>query len=229
MRSIGAIVAASAAVVLCAGSAQAGPDWIEGEFDAGSTLSTAQQIVGVGELLVLFGSLSAGSPFGGLRSAPDYEDMYLLQIASPTLFSFTVGSANFDPQLFLFNITLPGEALGLLANNDTPMSNLPRLTSPATDATGAMVLLPGAYALGVSGVGRVPVSPTGPIFFFGSPTEVSGPDGPGGINPLSGWTGVGDVGDYEIRLEAVTWYNIPAPASGSLLLGGWMLARRRRR
>lgn len=227
MRSLCACVAASAAVVLVAGAAQAGPDWIEGAIDAGSTLETAQPIIGVGELNSISGTLSAGSPFG--PGGPDYEDMYLLRISSPSTFSFTVGDAQFDPQLFLFNVTLPGEALGLLANNNSIESPLPILSGPATDGSGAMVLLPGVYALGVSGVGRVPVSNTGPIFFFGSPTEVSGPDGQGGTNPLSDWTGEGQTGTYFINVEGVDWYNVPSPAGGSLLLGGWLLARRRRR
>ncbi len=228
MRSICACVAASAAVVLIAGSAQAGPDWIEGAIDAGSTLETAQPITGTGPITSISGTLSAGSPFGP-GGGPDYEDMYLLRISAPSTFSFTVGEAEFDPQLFLFNVTLPGQALGLLANNNTPSGLLPILTGSATDGSGAMVLLPGVYALGVSGVGRVPVSNTGPLFFFASPTEVSGPDGAGGINPLSDWTGEGQTGTYFIDVEGVTWYDVPAPASGSLLLGGLMLARRRRR
>jgi hypothetical protein len=155
--------------------------------------------------------------------------MFLLRISTPMAFSFTVADAEFDPQLFLFNITLPGQALGLLANNDTAFGDLPILTSPSTDGSGAMVLLPGEYALGVSGLGRVPVSPTGPIFFFGSSTEISGPDGPGGINPLSGWTGQGQTGTYEIHLRGVDWYDVPSPASGAVLFGLAALARRRRR
>jgi hypothetical protein len=227
MLAIRGSIAAPAAVLLVAGCAFAGPDWIEGAIDAGPTLSTAQAIVGVGQLQTLAGTLSAGSGFGP-GVTPDLEDVYLLRITTPTSFSFTVANADFNPQLFLFNITLPGEALGLLANNDTPSGTRPVLTSPATDSTGAMVLLPGQYALGVSGFGRVPVSSTGPIFFFASSTEISGPDGPGGTNPLSGWTGNGETGTYLIELRGVDFYDVPAPASGSLLLGLAMLRRRRR-
>jgi hypothetical protein len=228
MLSIRRVVAAPAAVLLCACTALAGPDWIEGDTDAGATLETAQAIVGIGQLHVLIGELSLGSGVAA-GQVDDLEDLYLLRIATPMSFSFTVGQAAFNPQLFLFNITRPGEALGLLANDDQISSNLPLLTSPATDGTGAMVLLPGEYALGVSGFGRVPVSPTGPIFFFGSTTEISGPDGAGGINPLSGWTGPGQTGTYRIELSGVDWYNIPSPAAGAALLGMAGVLRRRRR
>lgn len=228
MRSRIGIVAALAAVSCFAAPSLAGPDWIEGAEDAGSTILTAQKIVGVGDLLRISGKLSLGSA-RGVVSLPDYEDLFLLTISQPTLFSFTVASANFDPQLFLFNITIPGEALGLLANNDTVLGNLPVLTSPATDGTGAMVLLPGSYALGVSGVGRVPVSLTGPIFNFASTTEVSGSDGVGGINPLYDWTGTGQTGGYEIDLVGCDYFDVPAPSACSLLLLGGALSARRRR
>lgn len=219
--------AAAMAAVVVPAAALAGPDWIE-QDDAGSVLTTAQQVVGVGSLARISGSLRRGTFFG--PGEDDLEDMYLIRIDQPTMFSLQVTGANFDPQLFLFNITLPGEAFGLLANNDTPSGAFPLLTTPATDATGAQVLLPGAYAVAVSGLGRVPVSDSGAIFNFASGTEVSGPDGPGGINPHTGWTGDGQVGDYVIRLMGVDWYDVPAPGSAAgLALGLTVLARRRRR
>ncbi len=229
MRSIGGLVTATAAVWFCAGHALGGPDWIEGGVDAGKTLVTARLILGAGPLKTISGQLGESAGGSQVSGDPDYEDLFLLTISEPTMFSFTTTSADFDPQLFLFNVTIPGEALGLLANNDTAFGNLPLLTSPATDGSGAMVLLAGTYALGVSGLGRVPVSSTGPIFNFYSPFEVSGPDGAGGINALYDWTGIGQMGTYNIHLDGVDWYDVPTPGGCSVLLGACVLAARRRR
>lgn len=233
MRMSMRALAALAAGVVGSGSALAGPDWIE-IGDAGSTLSTAQRVVGVGQLSRIVGTLSTSGIGVGDRAAAtgvdDFEDMYLIRIEVPSTFSFEVGSAAFNAQLFLFNITLPGEAFGLLASDDTAMSNAPLLTSPATDGTGAQVVLPGLYAVAISGFGRVPVSQSGPIFHFATPTEISGPDGPGGLNPLAGWTGIGQTGTYRLNVQGVDWVDIPAPSAGAAVLGGgaWIGRRRRR-
>lgn len=222
------------ALSVCASPALAGPDWIEGGFiggpDAGSILETAQPVTGVGQLTTIFGSLSSGTTIDGGVTQPDFEDMYLIRIDVPGTFRFEVTGAQFDAQLFLFNITLPGEAFGLLANKDTSTSNAPLLMRPATDGTGADVLLPGTYAIAISGGGRVPVSMTGEIFNFVSPTEISGPDGPGGLNPHIGWTGEGAVGTYAVEMTDIGYVAIPAPGTLAVLLGGaGGLARRRRR
>lgn len=223
-------LAAVAAGAVVSGPALAGPDWIE-TGDAGSTLATAQRVVGTAQLSRIIGTLSSGSTGIGNRrgTGPDYEDLYLIRITAPSSFSFQVGGAAFNAQLFLFNVTLPGEALGLLAADDTPVSNAPLLISPATDATGAQVVLPGVYAMGITGFGRVPVSSTGPIFSFASPTEISGPDGPGGTNPLMGWEGVGETGTYVVGVQGVDWVDIPAPASAMVLLLAGLCSRGRRR
>jgi len=233
MLSLGR-AAGAAALLFSSAAVYGGPDWVE-QGDAGSTIGSAQLVLGLGQIESIVGTLSsgtaAGTTIGDPGSPPDFEDVYLLRIETPGAFSFQVMNANFDPQLFLFNVTIPGEGLGLLANNDTPMSMLPFLTSPATDGTGATVLLPGVYALGVSGLGRVPVSRTGLIFNFASPTEVSGPDGLGGTNPLSGWTGVGQTGGYLVEMTGVGFFDIPAPGGAAVMLLGLGVTggRRRRR
>jgi MYXO-CTERM domain-containing protein len=219
-RTLSLCISALAASAPCA---LAGPDWVEGGTDAGSTLSTAQHTVGVGQILAISGSL------GGTRTA-DFEDMFLIQVTNPVTFHLTTSGAGFDAQLFLFNITQANEAFGLLANDNTPSGNIPVLTPMATDGTFASINNPGSYAIAIAGAGRYPVSVSGAIFFFASPTEVSGPDGPGGINPHIGWAGTGATGNYDIGVTGVGFYETPAPGAGALLaLAGSFAARRRRR
>ncbi|MFO0833153.1 MAG: hypothetical protein U0637_15075 [Phycisphaerales bacterium] len=204
--------------------AWAGPDWVE-VSDAGSTLASAQAVVGIGTPQRISGSLSAG------RGLQDLEDLYLIRIEQPSTFSFTMTGSEFDSQLYLFNVTLADQLFGLLSNN-----NLNNLTSEAsifqstaTDGTGAEVLMPGVYCLGITGAGRYPVGRNGAIFNQVTPTELSGPDGPSGINPLTGWAGDGASGSYEVVLVGAGYVNVPAPAS-ALVLGcvGVSVLRRRR-
>lgn len=214
-------------VVPCAlaTAAYAGPDWVE-MGDAGSSLATAQPIVGIGQPQRIEGNLSTG-----LFANGDYEDMYLLRIETPTSFSFDAGLSDFNTMLWLFNVTQAQEAFGLLANDDaSPNSTRSLIVGPgATDGSGALVVNPGVYALAITGFGRVPVSRTGNIFFLASNTEISGPDGPGGINPLQGWTGVGETGHYVIDLTGIGYVNVPAPGAGLVLAGAMACAARRRR
>jgi hypothetical protein len=203
-------------------SAYAGPDWVEGQ-DAGSSIPTAQPTIGVGSIHTISGELN------GTTLAPDFEDMYLIRVLDPVNFQMTVTGASFDPVLWIFNVTLPGEGFGLLANDNTNAGILPVLTPIATDLTGAKITLPGVYAVAISGSGRVPVSVNGPMYSFGSPTEVSGPDGSGGFLPLFGWSGPGQAGSYTIQATGVGFYDTPAPASAALLAMGGLLAARRRR
>lgn len=221
--------AAAASLALIASPASAGPDWIE-RGDAGSVLDTAQPVVGSqGRVRSISGVLSSGAGLFGDPPAPDLEDMYLIRITEPTNFSFVAASAQFNPRLYLFNVTLPGEALGLLANDDTSMGSGASLTGVATDGTGARVSLPGVYAIAICGFSRTPTSAGGSIFNLVSPTEVSGPDGPGGLLPHTGWAGMGEVGAYQIDLTGVDWYDVPAPGTGALaaLALGWSMRRRR--
>jgi hypothetical protein len=201
--------------------ATAGPEWIENR-DAGSLLATAQKTMGEGQLSSISGSLSLDL-LGG-----DLEDMYLLRIIDPVKFTMDM-DAEFDAQMFVFNVTLPGEAFGLLANDNTALGNQPFIGNSATDATGAAINLPGVYLIAVSGTGRNPVSLNGNIFNYGSSTEVSGPDGPGGINPHNGWTGDGPVGSYHISFTGAEFYDVPAPGAAALFAIAGMVGGQRRR
>ena len=201
----------------------AGPDWVEGG-DAGSTVGTAQYTFGVGQINSISGTL------GGTGLVPDFEDMYIVRVTTPMAFQMSLFGGNFDAQLFVFNITQANEAFGLLANDNTPAGNSPVLTNLATDGTGAKISFPGVYAVAISAAGRYPISLNGAIFNYTSPTEISGPDGPGGINPHIDWAGPGQAGSYQIQTIGVGFYDTPSPGSGAVLgMGALLLARRRRR
>jgi hypothetical protein len=213
------------AVMSIAPLALAGPDWVEGNTDAGSTAQTAQVILGVGALNTLAGSLSEG--FG----REDYEDVYLIRITEPAEFSFTLVNAQFDASMFLFNVTRAGEGFGLLGNLDSGFDDLrPTLTSFSNDGSGARVNQPGIYALAITAGGRRPVSDEGLIYSFGEDrTEISGPDGPGGRLPHKGWTGQGGSGVYRVDIFGATFVDVPTPGSAGLVALAAMGAGVRRR
>ncbi len=222
-----AFLALGLAIGLPASTALAGPDWLE-LGDAGSLIPTAQvpvRPVGAPALTSIAGTLSEGF------TQPDYEDVYLIRVLTPTLFTVRPAFADFDIVMYIFNITVNGEGYGLLANNDeSNTSTLSKITSQSTDGTNVILAFPGDYALAVAGAGRVPVSRTGAIFNLASNTEISGADGPGGLNPLTGWTGVGQTGRYGFTLEATDFPAVPAPSAAIALLAGvGALTNRRRR
>ncbi|MBM4109276.1 MAG: PEP-CTERM sorting domain-containing protein [Phycisphaerae bacterium] len=225
-----AMVRFCAGFVLCVagGNALAGPDWVE-LGDAGSFPDGAQVTVGQGNLGTISGTLSEG------LSDSDYEDLYFIRVTNPKTFKFDLRHAAFDTQVFIFEIGGDsGEgAFGLLGNNDGLLHGSPVMGSlidgPANDGSGARIYKPGLYLLAITGFGRVPMSYEGPIFRFDRPTEISGPDGYGGDDPLSHWYGRGAVGGYRIELEGVGFSQVPAPSAlAALGLAGALLARRRR-
>jgi hypothetical protein len=206
--------------------AVAGPDWIEGDDDAGSTAQTAQVILGTGALNTLAGSLSEG--FG----REDYEDVYLIRITDPAEFSFTLVNAQFDASMFLFNVTRAREGFGLLGNLDSGFEDVrPTLTSFSNDGSGARVNEPGIYALAITAGGRRPVSDAGLIYFFGEDrTEISGPDGQGGRLPHKGWTGEGGAGVYRVDIFGATFVDVPTPGTvGLIAFAALSVGARRRR
>lgn len=210
------------------GMVWAGPDWVE-KGDAGSIPGRAQRTIGTGELRSISGTLSEG------LSVPDYEDLYFIQVLNPTGFRFDLTRASFDTQVFIFEwYGYSSEfAFGLLGNDDGLVQGKPVMGSlidgPANDGSGARITKPGIYLLAITGYGRIPMGYSGPIFYFASRTEISGPDGKGGQDPLEGWEGRGAVGGYRIELEGVGFSHVPAPGATCLLALGWVLAWRRRR
>lgn len=209
-------------------TALAGPDWVE-KGDAGSTLGTAQVPVAPGAGVLTLRTIS-GSLQGSRGGSSDFEDLYYFRVTNASGFRIRPITSNFNAVLYLFNVTVNFEGLGLLANdNENVESFLPQLLPAATDGTGVLLTTPGNYVLAIAGSGRVPVSRTGAIFNFASPTEISGPDGPGGLNPLQGWTGDGATGDYSLSVEQGGFPTIPAPGALALLAAVATGSLRRRR
>ena len=195
----------SLAIALAFGaSAFAGPEWME-MGESGSVPGNAQATTGNGALAKISGTLSgpgAGPKLGAPGATGDFQDMYLIKIVDPLNFRATTlpglnGGAEFDAQLFLFT----PDGLGLVANLDaTAGTTDPLLLPDANDGTGAIIDAPGLYLLAISGFPSFPRSINGPIFEFDLFQETSGPDGNGGSQPIIGWNGPGQFGQYEIAL-----------------------------
>jgi hypothetical protein len=202
-------------------SAWAGPDWEE-ICDAGSSVGFAQPVSGGGSSVRSIRGRLGACPVAG-SEGPDLEDVFLIFIDDPSQFcaktvpkgesalccsvcppdcDSAIQGSNFNTQLWLFK----ADGTGLLGNDDElgGPPGLSRMGNAATDASGAAVTTPGLYYLAISGGRqRDPISIGGPIFNQASPFEVSGPDGPGGAQPLNAWNGPGVQGDYEIFLCGV--------------------------
>lgn len=230
MRRVLELCAALAMLVVAGGSfALGGPAYTEPPSDAGdrkSSAADASAFIGAG---TISGTLSGTGMVLGL---PDFEDMYVINIAAPGVWQASTspaagngrGFAEFDSVLWLFRFS---DERGLLANDDAfppPLAGGSRLTAAATDGTPLIIDAPGLYLLAISPRGRVPVDANGTALFnFGSPTEISGPDG--SQLPLAGWAGSPDAmlsGDYTIEI-------IPSPGSGAFALGVGLAFMRRRR
>ena len=218
------VISAVAAFVICPFS-QAGPEWIE-EDDAGSTTGSAQVIEtpGGGSLSRIQGSLNGPAVAGGRPGTVDFEDVYQIIVTDPPMFLIDYSDAKLDFALYLFKQSgLP--LLGSLDSIIPPMqpSIGPVLPAMSTDGTGVVLTAPGIYYLAISGNDRMPASALGPAFFFATPTEVSGPDGPGGMLPLTQWIGPGLTGDYDIMMiHGVSGAepSCPADIDGDGVVGG---------
>lgn len=198
---------ASVLVLLAAASAVAGPTFEEVP-DAGSSPSTAQPVSGAGTGGRIKGELTATA------DADDFEDMYLVCINDPNAFSATVDpmATDFDTQLWLFRL----DGTGILGN-DNNAAAFPtiysRLLPAANDGSGSAVTAPGLYLLAISSKANKPLSQGGPIFHDATVAgvEITGPDGPGGEQPISGWSHArGTVGGhYAINLTGVKPFEVP--------------------
>jgi hypothetical protein len=199
------------AALLFTSTAGAGAIWVEVP-DAGQLPATAQVTLGLGPLDFIQGTLAGNND----------EDMYLISIPNPTVFSATtVGQPGtlLDTQLFLFNAS----GLGIEANDDAFLGTL-RSSLPAGNPNAPTT--PGLYLLAISSFNNDPLSPGG-LNIFPNPSgvgETVGPTGPGGDLPVSSWNNLGtNQGTYQIALtgaEFVPETVIPEPTSVVLFAVG---------
>lgn len=213
LRRVSTVAVASLMVT----SAVAGPDYVEPPgMDAGSLPASAQGTGGFGTLRMIKGNLGVSAEAPG-----DFEDMFIIRIVDHVNFcARTVlvtdhvdccssmdpinptSSTNFNTQLFLFAL----DQKGVVANDDENVSSqLSKIVRIPTDGSPILLNTNGVYFIAVSGgPQRDPVDGFGQLIFNQvSTTEVSGPDGPGGLagNPVGGWVGSGATNvHYEISL-----------------------------
>lgn len=183
--------------------------------DAGESLSTAQVIPsGASPLESISGTLS------GFDDPADLFQIFLT--AGQSFFASTVGGADFDTRLFLFD----ADGSGIYFNDDssgTLQSTLPANSSFTPTQSGT-------YYLGISGFDYSPVNAAGDRIFpsladfpVDVPAEniftgVFGPTGPGGDAPLDRFDGaiLNSGGSYMIALAEAE--AVPEPSSILALL-----------
>ncbi len=232
--------AAVVAITLTATAMASGPKWTE-MGDAGDLPPGAQVTMGPGSLMMINGSLGM-SPFPG---DTDTVDMYLINIVNLMDFRVTTdpadpelddANAQFDTQLWLFKpIMVGGDALGVMGNDDhfELGGRFSLLLPDTTDGFGDGVDATGLYYLAITRFNHDPFSAgMFDIFDQMNATEISGPDGPGGMMPITGWAGDpgGDFdGDYVIALRGVEMAMLPAPGALGLFMIAAVGARHQRR
>lgn len=176
--------------------------------DAGETLETAQASQGSGPLDSIFGALSTVTPDA---------DLFRIFLTGGQAFSAsTVGGAEFDTQLFLFN----KKGMGIYGNDNASHvlgENQSTLSSDFSPTKS------GFYYLAVSGFDYDPVDSEGeeifpdPAFPF---NQVFGPTGPGGESHLSGFNGTRlNGGSYAIALTGAKAVPEPSSTLGILAFG----------
>jgi hypothetical protein len=222
------IVIAAAALGLAAPLASAGLIWQE-VGDAGSLIGSAQTVTGGGPL----------AEIRGATSSADRQDLYLIEIKDVQNFSAIVtdlaepGFDDYDTQLWLFDTN----GFLVTGNDDDAASNVQfgsaLFPGPNGDGTPGLVA-PGLYVLAVTGFGNPGNGgPGDPLDVNGvrlanqlTFTEHTGPDGPGGANPLAGWVGGSLTGDYRIVMTGTS--ALPGPGALALLGLAGLVARRGR-
>lgn len=170
--------------------------------DAGDLVTNYRTTTGSGFLDAITGRIASGTD----------ADLFLIYISQPAIFQAL--ATGFDTQLFLFQKS----GHGVMANDDGGGGLNARLRNVFPSPS---VSLPGFYLLGITSFDRDPVSLGGLIFPSSPFSPIYGPTGPGGGQPLSGWTGTGGTGNYVIRLTGVEAGAVTAnPEPGTLVMLG---------
>jgi len=170
--------------------------------DAGNLPASAQSVTGTGIISDIYGTLSSENDV----------DMFKIYIYDPeNFYASTINDDTtvYDTQLFLFD----ENGYGVLGNDDYSDT----LHSYLSSFDGE----PGIYFLAISSYDQDPVSDGGLIFPTYPYDQIYGPTGPGGDQPITGWTNNGySLGSYRIELEGVQAAAVPVPASVILLGSG---------
>ncbi len=156
-------------------------EFADGGGDAGDLPETAQS-TGNQVLQVIIGQLDV-----------DDVDMFAIQIDDPAAFSATtVGGADFDTQLWLFD----SNGKGVVFNDDSG-----GLQSRIDNSTGC-ITQPGVYYLAISRYNRDAVGCDSGLIWNNSPfSTIRCPDGPESTSRVNGWTGsTPAAGQYRIFL-----------------------------
>jgi hypothetical protein len=212
MRTLTSVACALVLSLILSGAAYADSIWTE-IGDTGKLPGTAQVTVGSGPLTTINGTLS--------MVGTDFADVYRIFITGGGTFSATTtGSGSLDSSLFLFD----ANRFGVYANDDVSGYGAPG-TLPAGHALTPVAA--GLYDLVVTQCCFVPASTGGEIFqTLEFNNLVSGPTGPGGALPFTGYLGSSDQapggGAYTITLTGAEFASTPAPVPepASLVLLG---------
>jgi hypothetical protein len=166
--------------------------WTE-QGDAGDLPGTAQACTGDGPLTQIVGSLGTGD-----------VDVYQIHVCDPANFSATtVGGAYFDTRLYLFDSAGNGVSFNDEEPGDTSQSVL----------SSAFVASEGVYYLAISAGGKFPVDRLNHNIWQDEPAVAERqPDGEAAGNPLAGWSGWPQGGDYRISLTGACKVGRPCPA-----------------
>jgi hypothetical protein len=184
----------------CAAASQAHAQVWQEVGNAGDLPATAQAAAGQGSLEFIFGSLDGA----------DEVDMFQIVICDPSFFSATtVGQTSFDTILFLFDQS----GMGVAMNDDSGGTLQSTITSQ-------FITAPGVYYLALARYNRQAVSPGGRIFQPATFTTETGPNGPGGGEPISGWiTSSVGAGAYSILLTGACMVDLATPGACCLPSG----------
>ena len=163
--------------------------------DAGQTLATAQTTAGNGPLTNILGTIQTDTDV----------DLYCIHITNPALFSATLQCVAINQNdLWLF----AANGLGIEGNDGCSTGSV-LLSS-------LFVFSAGTYYLAVSADAADAQSPGGNIWLSPAVQGPRAPDGPGGGQPLIGWSGASRANftSYNIQLSGCGYCDAPVRADG---------------